>query len=137
MRPKLTLRIAAGITLFHAIGHTRAILTWQKPNGPVPMDLIRKMQETHFVFRGHDSTMAAFYTGNGLAATVLLLLIASVLWLVADLENRSATKILWPIGFSLILLTVDELIFFFPMAVLISLVAASLVFFALFKLNKS
>jgi hypothetical protein len=137
MKTKLLLRIAAGLMVFHALGHTRAIATWQNPGSAVPAELIEKMQTIHFSFKGNDSTMAAFYSGNGYAATILLLLIAALLWIVSDWENKAAVKLLWPAALSVILLAVIELIYFFPLAVIISLITAGLVFFSIFKLSKS
>lgn len=134
---KLLLRIAAGIMLVHAIGHTIGVFTWQKPNGKIPIEVVQKMQETHFLFGGKDSTMANFFSGHGYAGTILLLLIVTVLWTVSSSTDKIATKILWLVGIAIVTLALDELIYFFPMAVIFSLVAALLVFLSIFKINKT
>jgi hypothetical protein len=61
----------------------------------------------------------------------------SILWIVSKSENGILIKMLWPTGFSILLLAVDEFIYFFPMAVLFSVVAAALVFISIFKLKKA
>ncbi|HWK06727.1 MAG TPA: hypothetical protein VNS58_23995 [Puia sp.] len=135
--PTLLTRIASGMMLLHAIGHTTAIVTWQNPNGKIPSDVIRKMQEAHFLFGGQDATMAKFFSGHGYAGTILLLLIVTLLWVISSWPGKKATGILWVIGISICALSVDELIYFFPMAVVFSLIAAVLVFVAIFQLNKT
>jgi hypothetical protein len=133
---KLLLRIAAVIMLLHAVGHTLAIITWQEPNGKIPFDLVQKMEETHFSFQGKNTTIANFFTGHGYAGTIFLLLIVSILLTVSNWNNKIATKILWPVGASIILLSIVELIYFFPLAAIFSLIAAALVFVSTFQLNK-
>lgn len=133
---KLLLRIAAIIMLLHAIGHTLAIVTWRKPNGKIPFDIVQKMQDTHFSFQGKDSTMASFFSGHGYAGAIFLLLIVSILWTISNWQEKRATKILWLVGVAIVLLAVDELLFFFPMAMVFSLLAAALVFISIFKINK-
>src|SRR5258707_13078818 len=120
--PKLLTRIASGIMLLHAIGHTMGIVTWQDPAGKIPADVVRKMQETHFLFGDQDATMVRFFSGHGYAGTILLLLIVTLLWSVAGWSERSAINILWIIGIAICALAVDELVYFFPMAVLFSVI---------------
>ena len=134
---KLLLRIASGIMLLHAIGHTMAIFTWQKPNGKIPADVIHKMQESHFFFGGEDATMAGFFSGHGYTGTIFLLLIVSILWAISGWTEKRATKILWLAGLSILALASVELIYFFPLAVILSLFAGLLVFLSIFKLNKT
>ena len=133
----LLLRIAAMIMVLHADGHTLSIITWQKPNGKIPLEVVQKMQDTHFSFQGKDSTMASFFSGHGYAGTILLLLIASVLWALSNSNDKNSTKILWLAGLSIILLAIDELVYFFPMAVVFSLISAALVFLSIQKINKT
>jgi uncharacterized membrane protein YoaT (DUF817 family) len=134
---KLLLRIASVIMLFHAIGHTLAIVTWQKPSGKIPSDVVQKMQDKHFTFGGQDATMANFFSGHGYAGTIFLLLIVTILWILSGWTERKAIKILWIIGLAIGLLALDEQIYFFPMAAVFSLIAAALVFVSIFKLTKT
>jgi len=137
MKPKILLRIAALIMLFHCVGHTVGVLTWQRPNGSIPSEVVQKMQEVQFGFMGKDgSTMANFYSGFGYSATIMLLFIVALLWLLSGMSDKSAAKILWIVAIAIILLSADEMIFFFPMAVTFSLVSAVLVVISIFKINK-
>lgn len=138
MRSKLLLRIAALIMLFHCVGHTMGVVTWQKPNGEIPNEVVQKMQEVQFNFMGKEgSTMAEFYSGFGYCGTLLLLFISVLLWVISSWKDKSAVKLLWVIGITIVLLAIDEIIFFFPMAVAFCLISAILVFISIFIINKS
>jgi hypothetical protein len=134
---RLLLRIASIIMLLHAVGHTLSIISWQKQNGKIPFGVVKIMQDIHFSFQGKDATMAAFFSGHGYAGTILLLLITSILWLLSDAKDKYSTKILCLAGFAIIFLAIDELLYFFPMAVAFSLIAAVLVFIAIRLIKKS
>lgn len=137
MKPKLLLRIAAAIMLLHAAGHTAGVATWQKPGGDIPARVVRIMQSEQFSFMGRDgSTMAGFYSGFGYCGTILLLFIAALLWTLSGWKDRSANRILWLTGFAILLLAVDEIVWFFPMAVAFCIVSAALVFISIFLINK-
>ena len=133
---KLLLRIAAIIMLLHAVGHTLGIVTWQMPNGKIPADLVQKMQDTHFLFQGKDATMAAFFSGHGYAGAILLVFIFAILWVLSGWTDKKSIPILGLVSISILLLAVDEILYFFPMAVFFSIVAAALVFIAIQKIKK-
>ena len=135
MSTKILIRIAAAIMLLHSFGHTFGLLTWQDPNGDIPYDVVQKMQTVQFSFMGKDgSTMADFYSGASYCGTLLLLLIAVLLWTLSDRNDKSAIKQLWIISTAIVFLGIIELIYFFPFAVSFCVVAAVLLFFSLFKL---
>ena len=95
MKPKLLLRIAAIVLFLHAIGHSMGTLTWQKPDGEIPVEVVQKMQEVRFDFMGTENTMASMFSGNGIAGIILLLLMSTILWIISDWNNKFAIKILW------------------------------------------
>jgi hypothetical protein len=134
---RLLLRIASILMFFHAVGHTLGVITWQKQNGKIPFGVVQIMQNMHFSFQGKDSTMAAFFSGHGYAGAILLLLITSILWLLSDSNDKNSTKILRVTGFAIVLLAIDEQLYFFPMAVAFSLIAAVLVFISIRLINKA
>lgn len=140
MAPKLLLRMSSVIMVLHAVGHTIGIATWASEKSQVPKVVIEAMKGNDFVFQGVPANMARFYEGMGYAATIALLFLASVLWVASnvDLKNRRvAALFLWPsIGF-MVLLGLDEIIYFFPMAAAFSLVSAGLTFAALVFMRKS
>jgi hypothetical protein len=134
---KLLLRISAIIMLLHSIGHTVGFSNWQSPNGKVPVEVVRTMQDTHFLVRGKDTTMAASFSGSGYMVSIFLLLLVSILWTISNRTGKDASTIALLTGIALALLVVVEFLFFFPMVAMLSLTAATLVFISLFKLNKA
>ena len=134
---KLLLRIAAIIMLLHAIGHTLGIITWQMPNGKIPADLVQKMQDTHFLFQGKDATMAAFFSGHGYAGAILLVFLFSILWVLSGWKDKKSIPILGLVCIAILLLAIDEVLYFFPMAVAFSVLSAALVFISILKIKKT
>ncbi len=140
MKPKLLLRIAAIIIFLHAIGHTMGVYTWKDPNSQVPGELIKQMIEQKFNFMGKSASMGSFYEGFGYASTIAMLLVVSILWIIGTAAEKNASlsaKLLWPIAAFLFLLGIDEIIYFFPLAVAFSFIALLLTVVSIFKLNKS
>ncbi len=134
---KLLLRIAAVIMFLHATGHTLGVITWQNRDNTIPVDVIQKMEDTHFSFQGKDATLAAFFSGHGYAGTILLLLITTLLWILSDSADKNSTKTLWVLGIAIVLLGVIEMLYFFPLAVAFSFISAALVFFSINRIKKS
>ena len=130
------LRIAAMIMSVHTIGHLFNFSNWQNPNGKVPNDVIQKMQ-THFLIRGRDTTMAASFSGNGYAFFILLTLVSVILWTFSNKKGKESTTILLFTGFAILFLSVNELVFFFPLVVALSLISAILVFISVFKIKQA
>ena len=136
MSSKNIIRIAAIVILLHGLGHTMGALMWQKPDGDIPYEVVQKMQTVQFSFMGKDgSTMADFYSGASYVGTLLLLLITALLWTLSDRKDKAAIQQLWIIAASIVVLAIIEIIYFFPFAVSFCVVAAALLFFALYKLK--
>lgn len=137
MSTKILLRIAAIVILLHSLGHTMGALGWQDPNGKIPNEVVRKMQEVPFSFMGKDgSTMADFYSGASYCGTLFLLLVASLLWTLSGRKDKPTINLLWMIATAIVLLGIIEIVYFFPFAVSFCAVAATLVFVAIFQLKK-
>ena len=139
MKPKILLRIASAVVIFHDMGHTLGAVTWRQSPDPIKQMIINQMIEHKSPFMGAMRSMGEYYEGYGYAATIALLLIGIILWLVSavSLQNLDMVrKILIAIGVSLLLWGADELIFFFPYAAAFSLVASLLTFLAVFNLKK-
>ena len=122
--------------LLHSFGHTFGLLTWQDPNGDIPIEVVQKMQNVKFSFMGKDgSTMADFYSGASYCGTLLLLLIAAILWTLSDRKDQLVVKQLWIIASAIVLLGIVEAIYFFPFAVSFCVISATLIFIALYKIS--
>lgn len=140
MKPKILLRIAAAIILFHDLGHTFGALSWRQSPDPVKQSVINLMLGHKSPFMGAMRSMGEYYEGYSYASTIALFLIAAVLWLVSDYTEQSIVlvrKILFAVALSLLLWGADELIFFFPFAAAFSLSAALLTAIAAFNLKTS
>ncbi len=134
---KIALRLGSVIMFLHAVGHTIGIATWKNADSKVPHEVIQSMVDANFDFNGAGGNMAQFYDGLGYASTIALILSSVLLWLVAtETDNpRFSVKVLVPITVFLLLLAMDEIIYFFPLAAAFSFVAAVLSVFAIVKLN--
>jgi len=138
MTPKLTLRIASGLMIFHTIGHTIGLGGWKKTADPVQHDIIGQMIGHKFPFMGATRSLAEFYEGFGYAATTAMLLMAVLLWILSG-EVKSqpvlAKKLIIALAAGLLIWAADELIFFFPFAAGNTLLAAGFSLFSLYLLT--
>jgi hypothetical protein len=140
MKAKYSLRAASVIMFLHDIGHTFGAMTWKHTIDPDKQEVVRQMTIKKFSFMGAVRSMGEFYDGYGFAATLALLLIAIILWIISSAEEGNNTmKMRIIITLSIILLAwgIDELIFFFPFAASFSLLACLLCFYSYFQLNKN
>lgn len=82
------LRVASGLTLFNAVGHTLgAVLAG--PSGPPEAALRDSMRSYRVVMMGVERSYWDFYLGSGWAITVMILTAAAVMWLLAPVARRS------------------------------------------------
>jgi len=139
MKPKVLLRIAAVVMFLHVVGHTIGAATWKQTNEPAKQEVIKRMVEQKFPFMGTVRSMAEYYDGYGYSSTIALLLAVTLLWILSGLAERNAVvaaKILLPVSLFLLLLGIDEIIFFFPLAAGMSLLRALLGGLSLLTLRK-
>lgn len=133
MKPKILLRIAAAFMLLHTAGHTIGALTWDTPPNVAVGQVITGMKQEHFDFMGRSSTLADFYNGYGMMFIFVLLMITWLLWLLSTSADR---RLLLPVTIYLFVQAVLEYMYFFPMAAIISLLAAITSALALYRLSK-
>jgi hypothetical protein len=127
MKPKLLLRAAAGLMLFHAAGHTMGMLQWAKAHTPEQQTVISAMTDHKFPFMGAVHSFGDSFNGFGTAATITMLLLVWLLLLTASFsasQPQMAGKLLIPLSLSLIALCVMEFIYFFLLASVTTLLAA-------------
>ncbi|MDB5124853.1 MAG: hypothetical protein JWP94_2982 [Mucilaginibacter sp.] len=124
MKPKLLLRVASVIMLLHTMGHTFGALSWKNaPNAAVAV-VIAGMQREHFDFMGRSATVAAFYEGYGIINIFVLLLLSVLLWLLASHATNPAVRGMSAVlGVFMVIMSVCEYIYFFPLAAIMSLIA--------------
>jgi hypothetical protein len=127
MKPKLLLRIAAILILIHGVLHTIGFSQWKQDPDPAKHEVIKQMTGQKFPFMGTSRNMGEYYEGFGYGCSIALILIAVLFWVTSGelLSNPSlAKKVILVISFSLLLWATDELIYFFPFAFSLTLVAA-------------
>lgn len=140
MKPKILLRIAAILIFIHSVLHTFGFGSWNEASDPVYKAIVEGMTGHKFPFMGAVHSLGDFYEGFGYASSIALFLIAVILWFVSGETSYSATlsrKITYTIGIALIAWGIDELIYFFPFAAVITLTAAVLTLLAGFTIKKS
>ena len=138
MKTKLLLRIAAGLIVFHLIGHTFGHVTWRQATEPAKQEVIRQMTENKFPFMGAVRSMGDYYEGYGWTCSIAFIFFALTLWFVAGslTENKKLIqKILFLLSICLFVWCIDEFIFFFPFAACTTLLAAVLTFVAAIQLR--
>ncbi|HTD39792.1 MAG TPA: hypothetical protein VK671_04170 [Mucilaginibacter sp.] len=127
MKPKLLLRIAAILILIHGVLHTMGFSQWKQDPDPARHEVIKQMTGQKLPFMGTSRNMGEYYDGFGYSCSIALILIALLLWIVSgELSSNPslAKKVILVISFSLLVWATDELIYFFPFAAGLTLVAS-------------
>jgi hypothetical protein len=139
MKPKLLLSIASVIIFLHAIGHFLGVFNATKGDTDEENMVIRAMTDHRFSVMGAVHSFADFLHGFGWVGEVFLLLTAYLLWftgsLVAD-QPAISRKLSAALFISLLTQTILEFIYFFPVAYVMSLIAALLTGFSFLVLYK-
>lgn len=134
MKEKILLRIASLLMFLHLCGHMVGALTWKHTTDPLKEVVILQMTQPKFPFMGAMRSMGEFFDGYGYATAISLLLVAVLLWFASySLQEKITKKLLIVCTLFLYALSIDEFLFFFPAAAIISLIAAVLTTFALFS----
>ncbi len=92
MKPAIYIRIAAVLTLIHAVLHTIGGVFGTINPGPEAV-AVAAMKSNQFAAMGSMRTFWDFYMGLGLAATLSLTLESIVLWLLASLARNHANQL--------------------------------------------
>lgn len=92
MRPVVWLRVAAVLTLIHAVLHTVGGVFGAVPPGPATV-AATAMKANTFESFGNLRSFWVFYMGMGLAVSVLLTLEGIVLWLLGGLAKTAGTRL--------------------------------------------
>ncbi|HEY4195522.1 MAG TPA: hypothetical protein VGM63_08300 [Mucilaginibacter sp.] len=139
MKPKLLLRIAAILILIHGVLHTMGFSQWKQDTEPAKHEMIKLMTGPKFPFMGTSRNMGEYYDGFGYGVSITLLLVAILLWIVSgelSTNPSMAKKVIIVLSFALLAWGIDEIIYFFPFAVSLSLISSICGFGALAGLAK-
>jgi len=87
MKPVVWFRIAAGLMLLFAIGHTMGFLTFQPPSVE-GQNVWKAMNAVHFSAGSSTFSYGGFYKGFGLFITAFQLFAAWLAWCLSSMARR-------------------------------------------------
>ena len=121
MKPVLFLRVAAVLTLIHAVLHTIGGVFGEAGPGPAAI-AVEAMKANQFLLMGHTRSYWEFYRGLGLAVTILLTAEAVLFWLLGSLAKTDARRLRPVVGTFLVayaVLAVNSYAYFFLAPVIV------------------
>jgi hypothetical protein len=86
------IRLSSVLTVLLAVGHMSAY-PWNSAGNAQEVQLVGLMKSVDFTFMGERSTYWNLYFGWGLLVAVLLITMALVLWLLADLAPLAPRRL--------------------------------------------
>jgi hypothetical protein len=92
MKTTVLLRIASVLTLIHAVLHTIGGVFGKPAPGTAAM-VAATMQANSFPAFGVVRSYAQFYMGLGLGITIMLTVVAVLLWQLGELARRDASRL--------------------------------------------
>ena len=123
MKASLLYRIASGLLILFAVGHT---LGFRRVDPRWGVDsIIAALRSTRFDVQGLNRTYWDFYTGFGLFVTVLLLFAAIVTWQLGGLPKESVSVmpgITWGLAACFVIVTFLSWRYFFIVPIVFSAV---------------
>jgi hypothetical protein len=140
MGPRLLLRISAVLMFIHALFHTLGHLKWKTLSSPSYDEVVKQMTVPKFPFMGAVHSIGDYFDGYGYFITLAVVLIGCLLWALSDIAVQYplvGLKLLIPITILIILLFLDTLIFFFPLASIYCGLCSVTCTMAIVKLNKA
>jgi hypothetical protein len=137
MGSKLLLKISAVIMFLNAVAHAVQHLQWKNAVDPVYGEVVTAMTQQKFALIGEVRTMGDYFNGYGYIITIFLLLIAALLWALADISEEYPNiglKLLIPVVLFLVVNVINALIFFNVVAAVFSTVSTLICTMAIRKL---
>ncbi len=133
------MRIASVIIFLHATGHFLGVVNATKAETDEENMVIHAMTEHRFPVMGAVHSFADFLHGFGWIGEVFLLMTAYLLWFTGSLaavQPAISRKLSAVLFISLLSQTILEIIYFFPVAYVLSLIATVLTGLSFLVLQK-
>jgi hypothetical protein len=126
MKAVIYIRIAAVLTLIHAVLHTIGGVFGSISAGPEAV-AVAAMKSNQFMALGNLRTFWEFYMGMGLAVSIFLTMESVVLWLLASLARSRAAQlrpilIVFALGY--LAFAIDSFRYFFLAPVIVEILIA-------------
>jgi hypothetical protein len=140
MKIKILIRISAVLICVHLLGHCVGHLSWDKPDDSRMVEVISSMKGYSAEFMGATKSMADYYHGYSLMMFGLFAMSIVLLWILsnhATTNQKLVKQLLYPIGIIYVCFGIIEVIYFFPFAAIVSLLAGIFVLLAIFITRKN
>jgi hypothetical protein len=127
MKPKILLRIASLVILLHAIGHLLGMAGWTSAQTDEQKMVVHAMTDHRFAFMGAVHSFGDSFNGFGYIGEISLLLVAYFLWISGSFvitQPVISRKMSAALFVALFAQSILEFIYFFPLAAIMTLVAA-------------
>jgi 4-amino-4-deoxy-L-arabinose transferase-like glycosyltransferase len=138
MKSKLLIRIASGLLLFFALGHSIGHFTRHSTPDPKAQAVLKEMSDNKFDMFGSLRSYDENYTGMSLNLIFTLLTLAFVLWILSSRveENQKLVRaLLLPIGLCVAGFCITSFLFFFVVPAVTCLLAAFILIYAYLQLR--
>lgn len=139
MKPKLLLRIAAGLVLFFLMGHNIGHFTWRQTDDAAKQEVINLMDGRHFEWNGTVRSLGQNYDGYSFLLSSSLVMLAWLLFVLANGTTSGHSKLVrkacWPIALGLALYAFFSFTFFFAVPGITCLLASAAVAWAGLRLK--
>jgi hypothetical protein len=126
--------------LFHTLGHTMGTLGWKKTSDATKQSVIDQMVNNHFPFMGANNSFADAMDGYGFIGISDLAFVTLVLWIISGAQSGNTNIAKWialALGLKLVISAVLEYIYFFPLAAIMTAIAAVLTLYGYTTLSKA
>ena len=136
----ILLRIASSIMLLHLIGHSFGQNRWKIDENPLIKEVAQKLMGTKFRNMGVFRNMGDYFDGYGYSATISMCIFVVVLWLASGASLSPSpflNQVLLTLGIAIAILSIIEFKYFFPLAAIMSLLAALLVLISWYLLQSA
>jgi hypothetical protein len=137
MNPQLLLRIAAGLLMIFALGHTVGHITRHNVTDPRARELQRLMIDNKFEMFGQMRSYDENYTGLSMDMIATLLAFSIITWGIAghvEKNGELVKVILIPLTFAVSIFAITGFVYFFLAPAITSLIAAALMGLVLARL---
>jgi hypothetical protein len=137
-KPKILIRIAAGLILFFAFGHSMGHFTRYDVTDLKEKEVLEMMISNKFDLFGQKTSYDEMYKGMSMNLIFTLLAFIIILWHISNISTdnkKLATKLLLPVIFCVFGFSITSFLFFFPIPAITCFLAGLISSFALIKLN--
>jgi hypothetical protein len=139
MKPKVSLRIVALLTLLVAAGHTIGHFTRKITTDIAGVQVIKQMEQYKFNFNGSMRSWDNFYEGLSLDVALILFIFTIIFSMLAGIVKKHPKvcyNMLWPYLICYVGFTITGFCYFFIIPAITTLIICLLIIFTMWQLRK-